>query len=142
MKIGITGTRAGMTKRQYDVVRSLLDEINYSCRIADVKPEFHHGDYIGVDIQAAEIAQSLGYTTVAHPGHSANPSAETLRAGHNSDIILQSMTYFKRNRQIVFDVDYLIVVPKSIPQRPSGTLYTHDFALKHGRTVNVVNPNA
>lgn len=141
MKIGITGTRDGMNKRQYDIVRSLLDEINYRCRLNDVKPEFHHGDCIGVDFQSAEIARALGYTTVAHPGRSANPNAEDLRANHSSDSIWPVETYFKRNRQIVFCVDYLIVVPKGNTPNKGGTWYTHDYAVKHGAKVKVVYPD-
>lgn len=141
MKIGITGTRDGMNKRQYDIVRSLLDEINYRCRSNDVKPEFHHGDCIGVDFQSAEIARALGYTTVAHPGRSANPNAEDLRANHSSDSILPVETYFKRNRQIVSCVDYLIVVPKGNTPNKGGTWYTWEYAVKHGKKVKVVYPD-
>ena len=141
MKIGITGTRYGMNKRQYDIVRRLLDEINYRCRARDIKPEFHHGDCIGVDIQAAEIARVLGYTTVAHPGRSANPAAEDLRANHSSDVIWDTETYFKRNRQIVFCVDYLIVVPKENTPNKGGSWYTYSYALTHGKKLKVVYPD-
>jgi hypothetical protein len=30
--------------------------------------QFHHGDCIGSDAQAAEIAVGLGYRIIAHPG--------------------------------------------------------------------------
>jgi hypothetical protein len=129
-KIGVTGTRNGMTDFQKERVSRFLQEI------FNEKAEFHHGDCVGVDVETAEIAKSLGYYVVNHP-----PVDESLRAFHKSDKILEPKTHFARNRDIVDDTDLLVVVPRENEhQSRGGTWYTHDYAVKKNKPVLVFYP--
>ena len=71
MKMGVTGTREGMTVVQLDEVFKFLKEV--------MPAEIHHGDCEGVDIQVATFANKLGIKTVCHP-----PETDYLRAFHKS----------------------------------------------------------
>lgn len=129
MKIGITGTRNGMTESQRSTVSAIL--LNFP------NSELHHGDCCGVDIQVAEIATSIGLTTICHP-----PINPSLRAFHTSTEIRDPYTYFVRNRHIVDESDIILVIPKETsPQKKGGTWYTHDYALKLNKQVFVIYPN-
>jgi len=124
MKIGITGTRSGMNEEQRMRFRYHL--LRVACE--HVVTEFHHGDCVGVDEEAAVMASNMGIQTVCHP-----PVDESLRAHHNSTIILGQKTHFARNRNIVDSVDFLFVIPYQDAWQPrGGTWYTHDYARKKG----------
>lgn len=134
MKVGITGTRFGMSETQRLRVYDLLNQIIEECKAQEIDPEFHHGDCVGVDVEAAIIAKTFGYKIVAHPG----PVGE-LQAGHESDEIRPNFTHFKRNRNIVDETDFLIVVPlQNTHQSRGGTWYTHDYAIKQGKEMIVI----
>lgn len=127
MIIGITGTREGMTDRQLLAVGRFLVERS---------GEFHHGDCIGVDVQAARIAKYLGYKVISHP-----PTETVLRAFHTSDEILLPRKYLERNRKIVDSAELLMVVPKENQWQPKGgTWYTHDYAKKKGVPIVMFYP--
>ena len=128
-KIGITGTRSGMNIDQLESFRERMESF--------ARPlEFHHGDCVGVDIEAAEIARGLGIQTVCHP-----PVDEKLRAHHNSDVILEQKTHFARNRSIVDMCDILFVIPfQTSHSSTGGTWYTHDYAVKKGVPVEIFFP--
>lgn len=133
MKIGVTGTRSGMTEYQKELVQDFL--FGFSIR-SDILVEIHHGDCIGVDVEVAELADSMGMKVVCHP-----PSVNDLRAYHQSDEFRDPTTYFARNRNIVNETDLLIVVPyQSEPQRTGGTWYTHDYAKKVDKPVRIFYP--
>ena len=98
--------------------------------------ELHHGDCVGVDVEVAEIAASLGYKTVCHP-----PSKNDLRAFHKSDEFRTPLSYFARNRNIVDETDKLLVVPYQDAWQPNGgTWYTHDYAKKKKKPYEVFYP--
>lgn len=128
MKIGITGTREGMTEWQFKEVRKVLSELRGD--------SFHHGDCNGVDVQAADIAKSLGYTIVCYPPKS------TEEQGHfGGDVVHAPAGYLERDRAIVDACDVLIVVPKQMEWQPKGgTWYTHDYAKKTGKPFSVIWP--
>ena len=99
--------------------------------------EFHHGDCVGVDVQAARLAAHFGYTVVSHP-----PKEDILRAFHKSTIILPPLGYLERDKRIVDAVDLLLVVPKENQWQPrGGTWYTHDYAKKRGVPRIVIFPD-
>lgn len=113
----MTGTRFGMSLYQRKCF-SLLDKKLWT--------EFHHGDCVGADVETASMCHKLGIKTVCHP-----PVDETLRAKHDSSLILPAKTHFERNRNIVNSVDLLIVIPKDMERQPrGGTWYTHDYSVK------------
>lgn len=131
MKIGITGTREGMTELQFELVKELL-ESRY-CEGA----EFHHGDCVGVDAEAALLAKELGYKIVSHPG----PDHDGLRAYVESDECKEPQSHFKRNRTIVDACDFLLVVPLQMErQSKGGTWYTYDYAVKKDKPLVVIYP--
>lgn len=57
--VGFTGTRRGMTEAQKNTLR---DWLRHTAPLF-----FHHGDCIGADQQAHEIAANLGIDIVLHP---------------------------------------------------------------------------
>lgn len=129
-KIGVTGTRSGMTNEQYFELRNFLNECDYR----DL--EFHHGDCIGVDEQAAKVAESVGARIVCHP-----PEKDELRAFFTSHEIREPKSYFARNRNIVDEVDLLIVIPyQETRQDRGGTWYTYDYAKKKDRKIMLITP--
>ena len=74
--IGFTGTQQGMTLRQKqqlnEILRDLYDKGNRW---------FHHGDCIGADAEAHDIATAIGYHILVHPpiNPAATPIAEARR---------------------------------------------------------------
>lgn len=134
-RIGVTGTRSGMTGRQAQEVRSFL---NYLLVVVDSAQglELHHGDCVGVDVEVAQMAARLGIHTVCHP-----PVDRKLRAFHQSDTILEAKPYLERNQDIVDACETLLVVPREMAhQYRGGTWYTHDYAKKIGRHSTVIWP--
>ena len=135
--IGFTGTRAGMSDKQKETFIRVVSELNELS-------EFHHGDCIGADDEAADIIADIlpeeGHhiKIVCHP-----PIKEELRAFNKSaDITLQPKDYFARNRDIVDAADILIACPKeSSRQSRGGTWYTVDYAQKRGAKFLIIWPD-
>jgi hypothetical protein len=129
MVVGFTGTREGMTANQKEMVEELLTEFR-----ADIfEPWFHHGNCIGADEQALEIAKRLGYKTMAHPTDMPNLQISVMY----SDAWEQVEQPLKRNRDIVRKADVMIAAPKESEEpkssRGSGTWFT----IRHCRKQNV-----
>ena len=132
-KVGITGTRSGMNDTQLIHVRSRLNVIIEYYDIA----QFHHGDCVGVDFEAANIAMDEGYEIVCHP-----PIKEDLRAFHNSDEFREPLSYFARNRNIVDESNILFVVPYLNKwEGKGGTDYTFHYAKKIGKETIIFWPD-
>ncbi|MGH9907124.1 MAG: hypothetical protein ACRD8U_16255, partial [Pyrinomonadaceae bacterium] len=110
-KLGITGTRRGMSKSQRDKVTEILSQ----------RPrEAHSGDCIGVDEQFHGIAAGLWIKTVGHP-----PKNEVYRAFCKFTESYEEKSYFERNRFLVNSVDVMICCPKEDhPPFLGGTGYT------------------
>lgn len=123
IRIGFTGTRDGMTLAQRDtleiwLIRLALEPVG--------KPEFHHGDCVGADAEACEIARRLSYEIHMHP-----PSDPIRRAYTSADVIYEERPYRERNRHIVRMTNYLIAAPKLTVER-GGTWYTYNHARQQG----------
>lgn len=136
-KIGITGTRNGMSSDQVEAFWERMDSMFHTSCESSARPlELHHGDCVGVDVQAAEVARLMGMKTVCHP-----PVDQSHRAHHKSDVILEQKTHFARNRNIVDSVDILFVLPLQDKwQSRGGTWYTHDYAKKKGVPFEIFFP--
>jgi hypothetical protein len=136
MKVGITGTREGMNERQRSEVRQVLHDLAYEAGRDGIVPHFHHGDCVGVDVQAAEMAEEFGYVIVCHP-----PVKDDMRGFHRSHQFMPPKGYLERDSAIVDSVDVLLVVPKENEWQPKGgTWYTHDYAKKRGVPNSIFYP--
>ena len=131
MKIGFTGTQLGMSQSQRDELNRILrDE-------TDFISEFHHGDCIGSDSEAHDIAENLGFDIVIHP-----PTDPRKRAFKKSKRINQPLPYLERNHVIVSETDKLIATPSSRhEQLRSGTWATIRYARKLNRPIHIIFPN-
>ncbi len=139
MKIGFTGTRNGMTPQQGSSFNRVISELPSFT-------EFHHGDCVGADDEAADaVAEMLAFAEdgetwkiICHP-----PVDGKLRASNKySDKLLPEKTHFARNRDIVDATELLIGCPGcNTWQKTGGTFYTMDYAIKQGKPVKVIWPD-
>ncbi len=128
MKVGVTGTRSGMTQVQTEQVKLILAELKGT--------QLHHGDCVGADAEVAELARELGYQIVCHP-----PEKSDLRAWVPADEMREPFSYFRRNRNIVDECDVLLVVPYQTSHQPNGgTWYTYDYAVKKSVRTEIIWP--
>ncbi len=127
VKIGFTGTQKGMNNFQKDTLKGILS--NYC-------GEFHHGDCIGADTEAHEIACELGFKIIIHP-----PVNKKKRA-FCEGVLLKEKPYLQRNKEIVNSVDLLIAEPRQIHEViRSGTWATIRYAVKKGKNVYIIHLN-
>lgn len=132
MKVGVTGTREGMSPFQTQQVAAFLKEFILLAKQA----ELHHGDCVGVDAEVAAIAKDLGYTIISHP-----PKEKKMRAFFESHEYKQPDGYLARDRNIVDSTDFLIVVPLQNEWQPrGGTWYTYNHAVKTKKPVELFYP--
>ena len=131
MVIGFTGTRKGMTDKQKYVLAKLLSRLKslgYDM--------FHHGDCVGSDEQAFQIATEKGFKTFSHPAILTDQRAFTL-----SDIEDVPREPLVRNNHIVYGCDVLIATPKGDKEEVrSGTWYTIRRARFIKRSLIIIFP--
>jgi hypothetical protein len=127
--VGFTGTQAGMTPQQ----RARLGQLLQGRQV-----EFHHGDCIGADAEAHEVALAFGARIVIHP-----PTNEAKRAFcWRADQVLDPKPYLMRNRAIVRATGRLIAAPKEMSEQlRSGTWMTTRFARNLGRPIWILWPD-
>jgi hypothetical protein len=130
MIIGMTGARDGMTEEQ---------KKTFARGIAHFKATtLHHGDCIGADADAHDIASAEGLSITIHP-----PEDDKLRAfkREEGDQEHEPLGYFVRNRNIVNDSEILIGFPKTYFETKGGTWYTINYGKRQGKPVYVVLPD-
>jgi hypothetical protein len=129
MKIGFTGTQAGMTDLQKKMVLNILKTLNIS--------EIHAGDCIGADADFYDIAFSLGVKTIGHI-----PEVPDKRAFKEYTEVREPKPYLVRNRDIVNESDLLLSTPKESEEvMRSGTWATIRYGLKIGEPTIIIWPN-
>lgn len=131
--IGFTGTQDGMSEAQQATVTKLLTEYG------EVHPAFvfRHGDCIGSDAQAHDIARAAGAKIVLHP-----PLQAEKRAHCKGDDEKAPLDYLERNKEIVKGSTVLIATPKkATEEKRSGTWATIRDARKRGIKVQLVQPD-
>lgn len=132
LRIAFTGTQQGMSERQKTTFAAFLKlHIN---RIE----AFHHGDCIGADADAHEIAESiLGVDKIwIHP-----PENPKKRAYCKSPHILPELPYLERNHEMVDIAGAVIAAPKSMREEwRSGTWATIRYAKKLKRPLKILEP--
>jgi hypothetical protein len=120
LHIGFTGTQAGMNPYQLGRVLHHLRPFRGG------HVHFHHGDCIGADAQAVEIAVSLGFYIVCHP-----PINKYKRAFCGFDEIHPEKDYIPRNHDIVDSSAFMLATPKTaVEELRSGTWATIRYAKK------------
>ncbi len=130
MRVGFSGTRYEMPERQYALLASMIERL-------PVEAEFHHGDCIGADKAANDLARARGHKIHLHP-----PIDTSLRAFCQADVEHPPKTYFARNRAIVIVTHLLLACPPTVDhQNSGGTWYTIDYARKFGRPTILILPN-
>lgn len=140
MKVGFTGTRKGMTDEQLESLHKWISER----RELD---EFHHGDCIGADDDAADTIREINMYTDegARIKVVCHPPTDKRRAAFNTyfDEIREPKDYFERNHNIVDETDVLIAAPQDmVEEQRSGTWATVRYARKCGKPIVILWPNA
>lgn len=132
MDIGFTGTRDGMSKPQLIRLAGTLHR-NYRSRF-----EFHHGDCVGADDEAAELAFRLGLEVHGHP-----PINESKRAfSPFTHVWYPAKDYHPRNHDIVDATTLTVATPKDYsPEANSGTWATVRYAIGQKKIVYVFLPD-
>lgn len=99
--------------------------------------DFHEGDCIGADAQAASLAKQIGFRIISHP-----PTNSSKRAFFPADVEWPAAPYLDRNKQIVHASEEMIAMPGEFdPQLRSGTWSTVRYALRIGKPVHVILPD-
>jgi len=134
MHIGFSGTRTGLTDRQFVVVERTLEYF-----YAPDYNVFHHGDCIGADAQAHVIAKKLGYDIVIHPPINPNQRAYM---GDAADVKTPK-EYLQRNKEIVLDSVLMVLAPGQMNELPkgSGTWQTFRYCTSIGKNYILIYPN-
>jgi hypothetical protein len=128
MKIGFTGTQQGLTPAQKKTLAYLL---------VTLSPEqFHHGDCIGADEEAHNLATGLHIPITIHP-----PDNSTRRAWCRGGIMCDPAPYLARNHAIVDEAELLLATPDGeVEKMRSGTWATIRYARKKGIPVRIILP--
>ncbi len=128
LQIGFTGTQRGMTAPQWMTLLGLLD---------GVSGWLHHGDCVGADEEAHDLAHQRGLLTDVHP-----PSNSSKRAWCGGTVIRSPRPYIARNHDIVDATRGLIAAPKiALEELRSGTWATIRYARKIGKPVALLLPD-
>lgn len=128
-KVGMTGTRQGMTLIQREMFRTHL--------ILFQAKEVHEGDCVGADIEAAVIAKGLNLRVVSHP-----PVNPKYRGYGPFDEERALASYLIRNENIVNSTQILIATPKGMHEElRSGTWACIRYAFKKARPLCIIFPN-
>lgn len=132
MKIGITGTRNGMTVEQQSWLSRFL--------VSNIVDELHHGDCVGVDEQADDVARGIGIKIVIHPPTTARWRAFcNYRNGKHE--VRKGRDYLKRNHDIVRECGLILAFPETeVEQLRSGTWSAVRYARKKCKNVMVISP--
>lgn len=126
--IAFSGTRNGMTEIQKGQFESILIKLDGDY--------FHHGDCIGADAEANDIARALGYIIIIHP-----PENEKYRAFCVAEESRKKKGYLDRNHDIVDESDLLVATPAASKEKlRSGTWATIRYAKKKKKEVIIIEP--
>lgn len=132
MRVGITGTREGLSYEQSEALKEALWALRAT--------ELHCGDCIGADAECDEFARQLGIKIVIHP--STFPSNRAWRSRVLPCEVMPERPPLARNRNIVRSVDFLLAAPSTEHEvLRSGTWAAIRYALKHNMTVFVIYPS-
>jgi hypothetical protein len=97
---------------------------------------FHHGDCVGADALAHDVARDLGYWIVGHP-----PTDERYRAFKKCDELREAEPFLHRNRRIVDESNIMLGVPGGYEQLRSGTWSTIRYTERQGKYALGIHPD-
>ena len=145
MKLGMTGSREGVSKQALNALREFLEKNQHEIT------ECHHGDCVGADTtfhnevvktkkktyNNAESKQQEMMRLIIHP-----PNVNTLRSHCKGDEARVPKSYLERNRDVVNESDTLIAFPSTRHEvARSGTWYTIRYAKKQNKTIHIIYPD-
>jgi len=137
MKIGFTGTRKAITKKQIETLLNTLRKYKIE--------EAHHGGCVGADsVFHLSIKNEDAKNIVVHPGDEEQYDTYSLKAlGEKPDWkVLDTKPYLERNKDIVDCSDLLIVMPSTFKEElRSGTWSTYRYAKKKGKEIIIIYPD-
>jgi len=127
MIVSFTGTQEGMTFNQKKRFKTYLRILEPS--------EFHHGDCVGADAEAHDIAYSLGIPIYIHP-----PTNQDKRAWKENEVVkYPQKPYLKRNMDMAQICDVLIACPKEHQEvLRSGTWATVRYARNYSKDLVIL----
>jgi hypothetical protein len=133
LHVGFTGPRAGITGLQKQSIRVSLQKMWNNN--PNATKYFHHGDCIGADSVAHDVATSIGYIIVVHP-----PTDPRFRA-FKDGIVLPEKSYLSRNRDIVDECHLVLAaIPTHSGQLRSGTWATIRYAKSKEKLWKIIKP--
>ena len=136
MKIGFTGTSAGMTNSQLIQVHMLLGDLRWSGAT-----QATHGMCVGADKQFHDMARALGYFLIGLPGVTTDGRVFK-RADCQCDLVMPEKYFLARNRDIASESDVMIATPQEMEEQiRSGTWATTRYARKLLKPLVIVWPN-
>ena len=125
--VGFTGSRHGITDAQAGVLRGLLHQVAM----------FHHGDCVGADEAAHDIARESGCWITGHPCN-----LHGMRAHCKCDQLMPPKAPLVRNRDIVNVTNVLIACPETKDEvLRSGTWATIRYSIKEKKPLVIVYPD-
>lgn len=124
MKLGISGSRNGLSKSQEEYLINFVKNNNIK--------EFHHGDCVGVDEQSHKIIENYSPNTkiIVHP-----PDKDILRKFCQGYQIRKPLSYLNRNKKIVEDSDYILTFPSPDSK---GTWHVISYAKSQNKLGEIV----
>lgn len=129
--VGFTGTQRGLSAEQRQRLKECLMMLQAHGYVA-----LHHGDCVGADAAAHELATELGFRVVIHP-----PEDPKKRAWCTSGQVLPVKPYLARNRDIVKATALLVACPgEVVEQLRYGTWATVRCARAKKRQIIMVLP--
>jgi len=138
MRIGFSGTSAGMTNDQMLQVHMLLGDM-----WTGGATQASHGMCQGADEQFHGMAKVLGYFLIGCPGVSHKDTLWKRSEKCQCDMVMPVKFFLDRNRDIVRESDILIATPKETKEqmRGSGTWATIRYARQAHRPLIIVWPD-
>ena len=119
IRVGFTGTQRGLTDEQKAALDRLFHELGQDA------VEIHHGDCVGADEEAHDLADNHAFDIVRHP-----PDKDDKRAFCTGGEERDPKPYLDRNKDIVDETDMLIACPNGEERVRSGTWSTVRYARK------------
>lgn len=132
--ISFTGTRSGLTDEQKERLFRYFNTAIDEWSIVN----FVHGDCVGADADAHDIAASMDIEIFKRPCDLDNQRAYT----EGGKILSPPEPPLDRNRKIINDGDVLIACPDSMTEkRRSGTWSTVRYARSISKNIVIIYPD-